>query len=107
MYKKIRALQTLLVADCLLVLGCSPANHFAMAPVRGQVTYHGKPVSGASVAFLCAGAPRPATAITDELGQYRLTTFSANDGAIIGTHVVTVRKLAAGNVSEPKSKPMD
>jgi hypothetical protein len=58
------------------------------------VTYRGQPVAGASVAFLASGAPRLAVGLTDEAGSFRLTTFEPNDGAIPGTHVVTVRKLA-------------
>jgi hypothetical protein len=61
-----------------------------MAPVHGQVTYQGRPVTEATVEFLCPGASRPAAGITDQQGNYQLTTFTANDGAMIGTHIVTV-----------------
>jgi hypothetical protein len=47
-------------------------------------------LSGATVAFLCPGAPRLAIGTTDEVGNYRLTTYEPNDGAIVGSHVVTV-----------------
>jgi hypothetical protein len=66
-----------------------------MAPVRGTVTFHGKPVAGASVAFLTTGAPRLAVGTTDESGNFRLTMFEPNDGAFLGTHVVTIRKLSS------------
>jgi hypothetical protein len=63
--------------------------------VSGKVTYRGKPVAGATVVFLCTGAPRPAVGTTDASGMYQLTTFEPNDGAVVGTHVVTVKKIAA------------
>ncbi len=79
-------------ASCLL-LGCADhSGRPATTPVRGKVTYHGSPVGGASVTFLAPGAPRFAVGMTDDEGNYRLTTFESDDGAIPGTHVVTVRK---------------
>jgi hypothetical protein len=73
-----------------LVCGCHRGQRFSMAPVHGQVTFQGKPVGGATLTFLCAGAPRLAIGTTDEGGNYTLTTFQPSDGAIIGEHVVTV-----------------
>src|SRR5712671_5793789 len=78
-----------LVGACLLLAGCSQSGRMPMAPVHGQVTYQGRPVANAAVEFLCPGASRPAAGTSDEQGNYRLTTFTANDGAMIGPHVVT------------------
>jgi hypothetical protein len=76
----------------LPLTGCWGSGRPEVAPVRGQVTYRGKAVAGATVTFLCEDAPRPASGSTDEAGNYQLTTFEPNDGAMIGTHVVTVTK---------------
>jgi hypothetical protein len=80
-------------ASCLSV-GCSQSDRPATYPGQGSVTYQGKPVAGASVSFLAPGSPRFAVGTTDAAGQFRLTTFEPDDGAIPGTHVVTVRKIA-------------
>lgn len=80
------------LASCLAVTGCSGSGRPAIAPVRGTVTYNGQPVAGARVVFLCPGAPRLAVGETDEGGEYQLTTYEPNDGAMIGNHVVTVKK---------------
>jgi len=80
------------LASCLTVTGCSGSGRPAIAPVRGTVTYKGQPVAGATVVFLCPGAPRLAVGKTDERGEYQLTTYESNDGAMIGNHVVTVKK---------------
>jgi hypothetical protein len=82
-------------ATCLTLSGCTGSDRPAIAPVRGQVTLDGKPIAGATVVFLCQGAPRPAVGITDSSGNFQLTTFEQNDGAVVGTHVVAVKKSAS------------
>ena len=66
-----------------------------MGKVKGTVKYKGKPVSGAIVSLAMEGAARGATGTTDDNGNYKLTTFDTNDGAIVGTHKVTVVKPIA------------
>jgi hypothetical protein len=74
--------------------GCSGrSGRPETVPVRGIVTYQGKPVAGASVAFLAPGAPAPASGTTNAAGKFQLSTFASNDGAVVGKHVVTVREL--------------
>jgi hypothetical protein len=87
-------LSLLFTGIVLISSGCTTSDRPMTAPVRGQVTYRGRPVAGATVCFLCPGAPRPAIGTTDASGNYELTTFEPNDGAVVGTHVVTVRKFS-------------
>ena len=98
MLRKFTAVSLLLSVGAAMA-GCSGSNRPAVAPVHGQVTYQGRPVVGATVEFLCPGASRPAGGTTDAAGNYRLTTFDASDGAIIGDHIVTVNVYA----SQPES----
>ncbi len=65
-----------------------------MGKVSGIVRYQGKPLSKASVNFISnlPGASRFGTGVTDEQGKFQLTTFTKNDGAIVGDYVVTVTK---------------
>jgi hypothetical protein len=58
------------------------------------VTYRGQPVAGAAISFLAPKSPRIASGETDAQGRFQLTTFEPNDGAVLGTHVVTVYKPA-------------
>ena len=75
----------------ILVSGCGPQ----IAEVRGKVTFEGKPVTAGIVTFapkvpegqFLAG--RPASAMPDEKGEFRLTTNSKGDGALVGIHNVT------------------
>lgn len=95
------------------LLGCTGrSNRLPTVPVSGTVVYRGQPVENASVAFLAPGAPSPAFGTTDDAGRFRLTTFEPDDGAIVGRHVVTVRKLTTNStpLAEPTSsqdKPID
>jgi hypothetical protein len=84
----------------LLCLGCGRGVP-RTAPVSGVVKYRGQPVAGASVMFMPAGQ-RAATADTDESGRFKLSTFSSGDGAIVGTHSVTIVKKEA--IPDPKAK---
>lgn len=100
--------------DVFLVLAVSVAVSFAGCqgqssrpetfPVRGKVVYRGVPVAGANVAFLAPGAPAPAFATTNDVGEFQLNTFKPDDGAVPGVHVVTVRKYEA---AEAQVAPQD
>lgn len=83
-------------------LGCSSrkASPAPVFPVTGSVTYKGQPVAGADVTFYNDEQKRSAFGRTDEQGKYRLTTFSVNDGAVAGKHVVTIVK------NEPPAAPI-
>jgi hypothetical protein len=67
-----------------------------MARVKGTVTYNGQPVAGATVSYMMEDVPRGASGVTDDDGNFKLTTYDTNDGAFIGTHKVTVTKGTAG-----------
>lgn len=65
--------------------------------VSGKVTMNGTPVPGATVSFQpSANGGRAAVGITDDAGQYTLTTFSAGDGAVAGDYGVAVVKMEEG-----------
>jgi hypothetical protein len=93
-------LSALLLPGCLLLGGCFGSGRPEVTPVRGKVTYRSKPVAEATVAFLCDGAPRVAAGVTDADGNYTLTTFERGDGAMVGTHKVTVTKFSEAGTPE-------
>lgn len=80
--------------------GCSDEaakDRPATIPVSGVVMYKGDPVAGATVAFMAEGAPRAATGVTNDKGEFKLSTFGANDGAVAGKHKITVTKVEGGS----------
>lgn len=76
-------------------LGCSgsQARPVAVYPVTGKVTYKSQPVVGADITFVNETENRSAFGRTDEKGEFQLTTFSSNDGAVAGKHIVTIVKV--------------
>lgn len=83
----------------LVAAGCGSEGRTGsdpVFPVSGVVTYRGQPVAGADVTFFNAEKNRSAFGRTNDKGEYKLTTFNANDGAVEGQHAVTVMKLEAG-----------
>ena len=81
------------VLGCVVLSGCGD-NHPETITVTGEVFHKGQPVEGASVVFTADGPL--ATGSTDAQGKFTLRTFRDGDGAIAGTHRVTITK----NVSE-------
>lgn len=74
----------------LAAAGCG-SRQTALHDVTGDVFFEGKPVAGAGVLF-CPEGRRPAGAVTDDGGCFRLRTWHEADGAVAGTHVVCVTK---------------
>ncbi len=83
---------------CLLViaqfsLGCGGGQEGPpVAPVKGVVTVDGKPVEGATVSFTVKDFSRFSTGVTNEKGEYSLTTMNTNDGAVVGENSVAIRQ---------------
>jgi len=72
----------------MTVLGCSDGRP-RRAPVSGQVLIDGKPLAYGSIRFMPVGA-RPAMAKIGPDGRFTLKTFKDGDGAVLGTHTVTI-----------------
>jgi len=81
---------------CMSLVGCGKG----VVPVAGVVTLDGQPVPAATVLFMPEeGNGRAASALTDDEGNFRLTTYVEGDGALPGQYHVVVSKTEA--VPEP------
>lgn len=75
------------------VIGCGDGvKRPPTFPVTGTVLYNGSPVEDATVSFMGEGASRAGTGVTDAEGNFSLSTYGANDGAVPGAHKITVTK---------------
>ncbi|QDU39539.1 hypothetical protein Mal4_38840 [Maioricimonas rarisocia] len=97
----------------LVVAGCTGGAHqYDVVPVSGVVTCEGKPVANAIVQFSPAekegraeGRPgRAAFGKTDEQGRFTLSTYGEDDGAIVGTHTVSVGPAPTEDTAERPNK---
>ncbi|GIX04334.1 MAG: hypothetical protein KatS3mg114_0203 [Planctomycetaceae bacterium] len=92
-HQRIIAKVTAVLSLSLVLSGCgSGEKPIKTVPVSGTVLYKGNPVEGATVSFWAEGAPRAATGITNEKGEFKLSMFKVNDGAMPGPNKVTVSK---------------
>jgi hypothetical protein len=74
----------------LCASGCNtPSDQPELAPVSGVVTLDGKPLANKTVIFT-PPTGRPSMGTTNEEGEYELRYTMTIEGAIIGTHDVTI-----------------
>ena len=80
-----------LVTGLILIAapGCSRTDRLKTVPVSGIVTLDGQPLKMGSVIFTPANG-RAATGQIQADGTYVLGTYEEDDGAILGTHQVSV-----------------
>ncbi|MCS7237758.1 MAG: carboxypeptidase-like regulatory domain-containing protein [Thermoguttaceae bacterium] len=91
-------------------LGCSRGGQSRPAPVktypvRGTVTFQGKPLPDATVLFRSKDGKWTASGRTDSNGTFTLTTFNPGDGAPAGEYMVAVMAFEAPATSESEEKP--
>ena len=85
------ALVALVLAPCWgCGLGAGGGAALSLVPVKGKVTYKGKPLSSGVIYFECDGYGRPATGKLQSDGTYTLGTLKDGDGVAAGTHLVTL-----------------
>jgi hypothetical protein len=83
-------LATLMLLACL---GCgTDSGTFvgATVPVKGKVSFKGKPLTQGEIVFEPDSGGREAHGTIQPDGTFELTTFKHGDGAVAGTHRVAV-----------------
>jgi hypothetical protein len=96
---RLRRLALLSVATFLFGFGCGcgPGNGLNLAKVRGKVTYKGEPIKNGTVFFMpddskgTIGPPAVGSITKD--GTYIMSTESAGDGVIVGSHKIGITGL--------------
>lgn len=97
-----RLIAALLLSGLVPLIGCSGAT-YAVAPVKGQVTLDGKPMSKTSVMFI-PDAGRPAVAITDDQGYYELAYTRDSRGAPPGIYHVEISTAVLLSMPKPSDE---
>ena len=78
-----------------LLTGCGGgAASPDLRAASGNVTLNGNPVEGASISFFpTVQGGRSATGTTDASGNFKLSSFQKEDGALIGKYNVAITKF--------------
>ncbi len=90
------ALAAVLAGACW---GCGPAGSGRppdLIPVKGTVSYKGKPLTKGTIKFEPDGYGRPARGQLQADGSFVLTTAKDGDGVVPGEHRVTITSLEKG-----------
>jgi hypothetical protein len=97
----------LLLLGLGLVIGCGGVSGNT-AKVKGKVLVGGEPMAGLTVLFQ-PETGRPATGTTNAAGEFTLTTFNLNDGALVGKHKVAISldTSSAGPPPQPGTPEYD
>ncbi|WP_013627005.1 transthyretin-like family protein [Rubinisphaera brasiliensis] len=68
--------------------------------VQGKLVLDGLPLSNATIVFRSEQEDIAASGISDENGEFTLTTYEPGDGAVVGTHTVIVQKFDPNTLPE-------
>ncbi|HVX12440.1 MAG TPA: carboxypeptidase-like regulatory domain-containing protein [Pirellulales bacterium] len=87
----------ILLAALVAAVGCSKGPSIKTYPVKGTVTYNGKPVGGATVSYVSKRPDaRPSTGVTEADGSFSVSTYVGPSevlrGAEPGDYRVTIVK---------------
>ena len=86
----------LFLTALLFCTGCNAGNAPRTAPVKGTITFAGQPLPNVGVTFLPEGKGPSASGNTNDKGEFTLRTSRPGDGAVIGTHKVTIGSAEEG-----------
>jgi hypothetical protein len=95
--------RTGILAVVVLCVGCAGGKGSGTVPVTGKVTLNGAPAEGVAVSFISDGGGPSAVGVTDESGQYSLTTTAKDDGAMPGRYRVTLAKYQGSDSATAQS----
>lgn len=108
MKRYVQSTVALLFCAPVIAAGCGGGHEFPTTPVSGIVTCSGNPVSGGTIMFIPlatdakANTGKAASGEIAENGSFTLSTYGANDGAIVGKHTVQILPPPA---SDDRAKP--
>lgn len=91
----------LVVPAAMFLIGCGGVKLPKPVPVKGIVTFRGKPLANARVSFYGPKATMPATGDTNDNGEFVLSMYGKDDGALVGENKVTVTPLSKDTGNAP------
>jgi hypothetical protein len=86
-----------------LLSGCGSGGQLEVYPVKGRITYNGKPMVGGGAISIIPQGSSPSMDSGGEIGtdgSYELTTYKPGDGAVAGEYRVVITQTV---FQEPKN----
>jgi hypothetical protein len=87
--KRTLRIALLLLLGGIITPGCG-SDRPGLAPVHGKITVNGDPIKTGRIMFYPRQG-RPASGPIQPDGSYTLTTFDVDDGAMLGSHRITIQ----------------
>lgn len=94
-------LLAVMLVPAMLLSGCARVEEPKTYPVRGRVTYRGRPVTGGLILLVPQEQGHAATGELQADGTFRLTTFRRHDGAVPGKYRVAVQVFPTESAGLP------
>lgn len=95
---RMRSWGSLLTLCAILLAGCGSGDRPPLGSVTGAITVNGEPFAGVIVSF-SPDSGRPATAVTDDSGRYRLQYVEGVYGCKVGPNTVGFFPPTGGTMS--------
>ena len=92
----------LVVVVCFLMCSGCNSDTPQVGTVSGRITVAGPPVPAGRIVFYPAHG-RAAMGTSGGNGRYELTTFKPGDGALVDSHVVTIKATRTSGSSGPQT----
>lgn len=99
----VKILRLTAFAAVVVLLGCGGGGKYKLAPVKGSVTYKGKPVPNGTVSFIPEGGGPTATGELQKDGTFVLKTEKSN-GAVLGSHTVVIAAMQDMGETLPEAR---
>lgn len=94
-----------LATGLLSLAGCGSGSGLDTIPIKGEVTYNGKPLGEGTVAYLPVkpGTGRSANGPIGPDGKFSMTTLKRDDGVVPGEYQIVVYAYAP-HPGEPQTR---
>src|SRR5262245_26752817 len=89
------AIRAAVALAVVAVAGCGGSKFPTVYPVKGKITVNGQPAKECQISFHRTtegdkNFPATPRGLTDDKGEFQLTSYNLNDGAAEGEYVVTI-----------------
>ena len=89
-------LRLIVALPLLFIVGCGPAGQVRVYPVKGKVTFNGKPMAGGGAISFVPLVNQKGKTAGGEIkpdGTYEMSTYKPGDGSMVGEFRVVINQV--------------